>query len=108
MTIQSAIEQKLLAEFEPQHLEVLNESHMHRVAPGSETHFKVVLVTSKFDGQRLIQRHRQVNALLANELRESIHALALHTYTPHEWQEYFCQAPDTPRCSGSKITANAR
>jgi BolA protein len=42
------------------HLEVVNESGSHNVPAGSETHFKVVLVSDAFDGVRLIARHRRV------------------------------------------------
>ena len=86
MLVHTAIEQKLLSAFDPVFLDVINESHMHSVAPGSQTHFKVVIVTNAFDGMRLLNRHRAVNAIV--ELAEKIHALALHTYTPAEWYEY--------------------
>jgi BolA family transcriptional regulator, general stress-responsive regulator len=99
MSVQHQIEQKLQQAFAPPHLEVLNESHMHRVEPGSESHFKVILVSSTFDGQRLLARHRSVNAVLASELAGVIHALALHTYTPAEWEQQGA-APRTPSCVG--------
>jgi BolA family transcriptional regulator, general stress-responsive regulator len=99
MSVQHQIEQKLQQAFAPSHLEVLNESHMHRVEPGSESHFKVILVSSTFDGQRLLARHRAVNAVLASELAGVIHALALHTYTPAEWEQQGA-APRTPSCVG--------
>ncbi|MFC7002433.1 BolA/IbaG family iron-sulfur metabolism protein [Pseudobowmanella zhangzhouensis] len=79
---------------------MINESHQHNVAPGSETHFKVVLVTPKFSGERLINRHRAVNAVLKEELANKIHALALHTYTDSEWQGLYGGAPDSPACLG--------
>lgn len=105
MLIHTAIEQKLLSAFDPVFLEVVNESHLHNVAPGSESHFKVVIVTKAFDGLRLLQRHRAVNAVVAVELAEKIHALALHTYTPSEWYEYYAEKPPvSPRCyGGSKL-----
>ena len=81
MTAQSTIETKLAEALSPLHLEVINESGNHNVPPGSESHFKVVLVAAEFEGQRLIARHRRVNGVLADELANSIHALALHTYT---------------------------
>jgi len=43
----TAIFAKLTQAFTPVHLEVLNESHMHAVAKGSETHFKVVVVAEQ-------------------------------------------------------------
>ena len=55
--------------FEPLHLEVINESKNHNVPKNSETHFKVVVVSTKFDGLKLIERHRAVNTLLRDELK---------------------------------------
>ena len=87
MTIASIIEQKLRNAFQPTHLAVINESNNHNVPPGSESHFKVVIVADAFNEQRLIKRHRLVNNTLAEELAEKIHALASHTYTEIEWQK---------------------
>ncbi len=107
MNIQNNIERKLLDHFDPAHLEVVNESFMHNVPTGSETHFKVVLVTPKFSGERLINRHRAVNAVLKDELADQIHALALHTYTDEEWQNLYGHAPASPHClGGMKKTAS--
>ncbi len=104
MSLKSSIEQKLQTEFEPLHLEVVNESHMHNVPEGSESHFKVTLVADRFSGQGLIHRHRAVNRLLAEELAGGIHALALHTLTPEEWFAKGGQSPDSPEClGGSKV-----
>lgn len=100
MNIQSVIEEKLLSHFQPAYLEVTNESHQHNVPVGSETHFKVVLVSPSFSGERLINRHRAVNAVLKDELANHIHALALHTYTDSEWQGLYGGAPDSPACLG--------
>ena len=83
-----------------QHLEVTNESGGHNVPPGSETHFKVVLVTPEFDGLRLLQRHRLVHETLAGELAGGVHALAVHTYTGAEWQDRFGDVPMSPPCLG--------
>ncbi len=102
MSIHVSIEQKLLPAFEPVHLDVVNESHMHSSGLGAESHFKVVIVTPSFDGMRLLARHRAVNAVVAEELAEKIHALALHTYTPSEWYEYYAEKPPaSPKCLGS-------
>lgn len=100
MRIQQQIETKLGAQFAPLHLEVVNESHMHSVPPGSESHFRVVLVSEQFEGRPLVQRHRAVNAALAEELAGGVHALALHTMTPEEWFAKGGQAPESPPCLG--------
>ena len=99
MQVQAGIEQKVQAALAPVHLEVLNESHMHSVPKNSETHFKVVVVSEQFEGQRLLARHRTLNALLADELAGGVHALALHTFTPSEWQARN-GALDSPNCRG--------
>ncbi len=87
MNVETQIIEKLSHAFTPEHLEVINESHMHRVPPQSQTHFKVVLVTGAFQGQHRIVRHRRIHQLLACELDEHIHALSLHLYTPEEWMQ---------------------
>ena len=98
--LQEVIETKLQEHFEPEFLNALNESYMHNVPAGSESHFKVVVVSDKFEGQRLIGRHRQVNQVLADELANHIHALSMHTYTLSEWKEQNELAPDSPMCLG--------
>ena len=50
--IQDMIQVKLQQQFEPNFLEVINESHQHNVPEGSESHFKVVIVSQQFIGQR--------------------------------------------------------
>ncbi len=103
MSVEAIIEQKLLNSFSPLHLDVVNESHQHNVPAGSESHFKVVIVSKEFEGERLIKRHRAINSVLADELAEKIHALALHTYTEKEWQHYYTDGvPLSPKCRGSK------
>jgi len=82
------------------HVEVLDESHTHNVPEGSESHFKVTLVSDKFEGKSLINRHRAVNAALDGDIRDAIHALALHTMTPEEWFNKGGKAPESPPCLG--------
>ena len=85
-----------LAGLQPEHLEVLDESHMH--SRGLETHYKAVIVSPAFHGLNAVKRHQKVYATLG-ELMGQFHALALHTYTPEEWaQQGF--APDSPTCRG--------
>lgn len=99
MSMQTIIEQKLASEFDADYLQVENESHMHNVAPGSESHFKVTIVSNSFNEQMLIKRHRMVNSALQQEMQQ-IHALALHTLTPQEWQVRAGNVADSPKCRG--------
>lgn len=97
--IEDRIHSKLSESFAPVHLEVLNESYMHAVPAGSETHFKVVLAADAFLGKRQVQRHQAVYACLSDELKNGVHALALHTFSPEEW-EVSLAVPASPRCMG--------
>ncbi len=88
MTIRAAIERKLTAGLAPERLEVIDDSHRHLGHaghhPDGESHFTVEIVSHAFAGKSRVERHRLVNALLAEELAERVHALALRTLTPDE------------------------
>jgi len=99
MSVEDDIIEKLQKALSPSHLEVINESHMHNVPPGSESHFKVVAVSDEFNDKMLVARHRIINKALAEELEGPVHALALHTMTPAEWAEKGA-APESPPCLG--------
>ena len=102
--VQQQIEAHLRQAFNPSMLEIENESHMHSVPKNSETHFRVVLVSDEFEGKRSVARHQAVYAALQAELQGPVHALALHTYTPQEWQARSQPAPESPDClGGSKV-----
>ena len=104
MTIKSIIEQKLEQTFSPEFLEVINESFMHNVPEGSESHFKVTVVSKEFIEKRLIARHRLINQTLAEELN-TIHALAIHTLTPDEYFAKAGKVADSPECLGGSKTS---
>lgn len=100
MMIQAIIERKIQGALQPVFLEVANESHMHNVPADSESHFKVTVVSTEFDGKTLVARHRVLNQLLKDELAGPIHALSLHTLTPTEWQEKNGTIRKSPPCLG--------
>jgi BolA protein len=100
MIVQQEIERRLQQHYDSGHVEVANESHMHSVPENSETHFRVVIVSDAFVGQRKVARHQQIYSLLADQLEGPVHALALHTYTPDEWQQRHGEAPESPDCLG--------
>lgn len=100
MTMQQEIETRLQQAFNPDYLEVINESSNHNVPPGSESHFKLVVVSNEFVDKKLIERHRAVNKTLAEPLQQGVHALAMHTYTLEEWQKRQLSSPDSPQCMG--------
>lgn len=99
MSVKQIITEKLTAALSPVYLEVINESDNHHVPPNSETHFKVIIASEAFEGQRLIGRHRSVNQALAEEFANGLHALSMHTFTPSEWQAE-ADVPNSPKCRG--------
>ena len=105
MEVRRRIEDKLAAEFAPRVLEVVNESGMHSVPRGSETHFKVVVVSAAFEGKSLVERHRLVYQALDEELRGGVHALAITSRTPEEWARRESVEPSPPCLGGSKAKA---
>lgn len=98
--IREQIESKLQTAFAPVYLEVTDESHRHHVPVGAESHFKVVIVTDQFQGERFLARHRSIYSVLQEELNASVHALALHTYTSKEWDGLQDTVLESPACRG--------
>lgn len=98
MRRQEIIEQTLSKTLTPTHLSVENESRFHHVPDGSETHFKVTLVSDSFAGQTLVSRHRMVNQLLKGEFDTGLHALSLHLFTPEEWEKRQQNVLKSPGC----------
>lgn len=97
--VESSIRAKLAHRFQPIHLEVINESNMHNVPKGSETHFKVVVVSEAFEKESLIKRHRSVNDTLKSELEGSVHALSIQAKTPSQWSSN-ATVTKSPPCLG--------
>lgn len=97
--VETSIRTKLTEALGPTHLEVLNESHMHAVPPGSESHFRVLVVSERFEGLSLLQRHRLVNEAVRDELSSRVHALAIQAKTPQQWDSNPSLAK-SPGCMG--------
>lgn len=73
---------------------------MHSVPKGSETHFKVVIVSEKFENVKLIERHRSINNVLQEEFKKGLHALSIQSKTPQQWEESGKIVPKSPPCLG--------
>ncbi|KAF6001740.1 hypothetical protein F1559_002608 [Cyanidiococcus yangmingshanensis] len=87
-SVREQIEKKLRSALEPSVLEVIDDSHRHDGHFGKprrgETHFRVVVVSSHFEGLPLRERHRRIYQILQQELDDAVHALQLETRTPAE------------------------
>ncbi|MCH9809045.1 MAG: BolA family transcriptional regulator [Alphaproteobacteria bacterium] len=88
MSIEQQMREKLMVALEPTRLDIINESELHaghRSSPGTgHSHFRILIVSPAFEGKSRVQRHRQVNEILSEELAGLVHAMALATYAPGE------------------------
>jgi BolA protein len=88
MRTDELITAKLTEAFNPESLRVSDESHLHEGhsghRPGGQTHFRVYIVSTAFEGKSRVERHRMINGILAAELAGSVHALAIHASAPGE------------------------
>lgn len=87
-TMAERITGRLTTQLAPERLTVLDESHQHHGhsgwREGGETHFRVEIVSAAFSGKSRLERHRLVNAALAEELASGVHALAIMARAPGE------------------------
>lgn len=84
------IEKRLRRDFEPSDLAIRDDSAKHAGHAGATSgggHYKVRIVSGRFEGLPLLERHRAVHESLAGMIGGEIHALGLETLTPREWQE---------------------
>lgn len=98
-TLANKIDYKIRSKLTLENLVVTNESYMHSVPKGSESHFKIVAISHEFDGMNRIARHRFINEILVEELK-IIHALSIQAFTEVEWKERGEIANDSPLCQG--------
>ncbi|MAW82588.1 MAG: BolA family transcriptional regulator [Parvularcula sp.] len=88
MRVSETIRQKLIAALSPEQVEVTDESHLHAghagAREGGESHFRLLVVASIFEGMNRVSRQRMVNEVLRDELAGPVHALAMKTLTPQE------------------------
>ena len=89
MTVESRMREKLMISLRPTRLDVVNESHLHaghRSSPGTgESHFRLFIVSEAFIGKSRVERHRMVNDVLGEELKNGLHALAIKACAPGEF-----------------------
>jgi len=100
--IYDAIKSRIETALTPSFFQLENESHNHNVPANSETHFKLTIVADSFDGVSPVKRHQRVYQLLEQEIKNGVHALALHLYTPAQWQKRNAPSPASPQCMGGE------
>ena len=92
------IEFSLIKALRPEELEVVDESYKHNVPQNSESHFKILAISSRFNNLSKVERHKMIFKILEAEF-QSIHALSLALYTPEEWEQHPTKVHQTPDCS---------
>ena len=89
-TYRDRITEKLTSAFQPSRLDIVDDSARHHghmgehPDGGGETHFNVALESAAFAGKSRVERQRLVYGVLADELKERVHALALKLSAPGE------------------------
>ena len=104
MSVHETITAKIQEALAPVHLEVIDESYMHAVPPGAESHFRLLVVSDRFEGMALVQRHKAVYQVLADEMRDRVHALGLQTLATSEWDPDETGVAESPECLGGSKT----
>lgn len=88
MSVAEELRERLEQALQPKLLEIVDESAKHHGhagwREGGETHFRVHVVSSAFDGLSRIDRQRLVHGAATDLLRERIHALSIRALTPNE------------------------
>lgn len=83
------IEARLREGLEAVFVEVLDESHLHAGHAGAQSgrgHFRVTVVSPRFRDLSAVQAQRLVFEVLAEEMESFIHALAMRTVIPEDWE----------------------
>jgi BolA protein len=80
------IREKLIADFMPTSIEVVDDSHKHagHASAGGAGHFRVHITSVAFEGKNTLERHRLVFGALSDLMPEHIHALSIQAFTPSE------------------------
>ena len=99
--IQSLVQEHL----KPLHFELENESSQHAVPVGSESHFKILVVSELFQDQSRVDRQKKVYGLLDQEFKSGLHALSLRALTPAEWQQQGVAGFISPDCNSKTKAA---
>ena len=90
-TTADTLRQRITVACAPVHLEIEDESHLHRGHVGNRAlgggHFNLLVVSRRFEGQPLVQRHRMIYDAVGDLMQQEVHALSMKTLAPSEWPE---------------------
>ncbi|MCF8475047.1 MAG: BolA family transcriptional regulator [Emcibacter sp.] len=88
MTVAQTIEEKLKKALTVSKIEVIDESYKHAghagAREGGESHFKLFIIASDFQGKNRVMRQREIYRILKDEMAGPIHALSIDARSPEE------------------------
>lgn len=84
------------------YIHIENESKNHATLPGAESHLKVLVVSSAFEGLKPIEKHRLIYHLVGEELKSSIHAFSIIAKTPKQYHNDPSISKSPPCLGGMK------
>lgn len=111
-TRKDLIEKTLIDNFDPTKIEIINDSNNHSVKEGSETHFRIYIVSEKFKNKTKVQTHQEIYKLFINEMGDKnlnkLHALSIFSYTPEEYEKNKSGLHEkiSPVCTGKNKNNN--
>ena len=95
--IENQITEIINDKLSPSVLNIINESFMHNVPTGSESHFKLIVVSDEFKDLTNVKRHQLIYRTL-NEIMDEIHALSIHAFDEKEYNANPVVI-DSPNCA---------
>ena len=95
--IENQITEIINDKLSPSVLNIVNESFMHNVPTGSESHFKLIIVSDAFKGLSNVKRHQLVYRSL-DKIMDEIHALSIYAFDENEYNENPVVI-DSPNCA---------
>ncbi len=89
MSLDDWIKDKVIKDFSPDHIELVNESYKHAGHAGDdgsgETHYRLLLVADRFAGLGRVERQRLVNASIRAAFDRGLHAVSFKLFAPEEY-----------------------
>lgn len=100
-----ALRDLLHASLTPEHLWIFDESAPHVGHAGARSgagHYYVRVVTSRFEGQSRLERHRRIYQAVGELFGKEIHALRIDAFAPGEWRAAPGTTCDCCVCDGEQ------
>ncbi|MEZ4280280.1 MAG: BolA family protein [Myxococcota bacterium] len=88
--MRDVLESRIRDSLSASHVEVVDESHLHVGHAGAQSgggHFRVVVVSGRFEGLSRVKAQQLVYAAMGEWMGREIHALSMQIFTPDAWRD---------------------